>query len=133
MCPRNYHLTVDTKSWGMCSCWENGNYRSKNGKSETCLPVLPMAPDAATTADDESVCTPPNLIAPNGSNSYIDATTVKWCQQNVRSSKGQICPTVFAKDPNPTDDKLEVLCAEEASGTAGDTIDAVEYQNLHNQ
>ena len=41
MCPRDYILNVDTKSWGICSCWENGARRSKNGKSAKCMTIMP--------------------------------------------------------------------------------------------
>ena len=36
MCPRDYGLSVDIESWGMCSCWENGARRSQNGVSTKC-------------------------------------------------------------------------------------------------
>lgn len=41
MCPRDYTLNVDTNAWGMCSCWENGGRRSKNGLSSKCMAILP--------------------------------------------------------------------------------------------
>ncbi len=37
VCPHNYHETIDTKSWGICSCWENGARRSENGKTAKCV------------------------------------------------------------------------------------------------
>ncbi len=43
MCPQNYELSVDTKSWGACLCWENGGRRSKWGKSAKCVAALPTA------------------------------------------------------------------------------------------
>ena len=36
MCTRDYGLSVDIESWGMCSCWENGARRSQNGQSTKC-------------------------------------------------------------------------------------------------
>jgi hypothetical protein len=36
MCPRDYNTNVDTLSWGICSCWENGGRRSINGNSTKC-------------------------------------------------------------------------------------------------
>ncbi len=42
ICPGNYSITVDTESWGICSCWENGGRRSKFGRSANCLPELPV-------------------------------------------------------------------------------------------
>lgn len=41
MCPKDYTLNVDTNAWGMCSCWENGGRRSKNGLSSKCMAILP--------------------------------------------------------------------------------------------
>ncbi|MBD5391349.1 hypothetical protein HDR66_00925, partial [bacterium] len=51
MCPRDYSSTVDTKSWGMCSCWENGGRRSKNGTTATCLPIIPVE-----SAQNDELC-----------------------------------------------------------------------------
>ena len=39
MCPRDYSLSVDIESWGICSCWENGGRRSQNSKSTKCTTV----------------------------------------------------------------------------------------------
>ena len=30
-------LSVDTKSWGACLCWENGGRRSEDGASVSCV------------------------------------------------------------------------------------------------
>lgn len=46
MCPKDYALGVDTKSWGICSCWENGARRSKDGTSAKCEEVLWSDADA---------------------------------------------------------------------------------------
>lgn len=37
MCPRNYDTSVDTQSWGICSCWENGGRRSQNNYTTKCV------------------------------------------------------------------------------------------------
>ncbi len=37
VCPRDYMLSVDTKSWGACLCWENGGRRSEDGASVSCV------------------------------------------------------------------------------------------------
>lgn len=50
ICPAKYQETVDTASWGMCSCWHNGGRRSRWGTTETCLPILPVGfPDRWNT------------------------------------------------------------------------------------
>ena len=38
MCPVGYETYVDTSSWGICSCWENGGRRSNNGTVSKCVP-----------------------------------------------------------------------------------------------
>ncbi len=55
ICPAKYQEMVDTASWGMCSCWHNGGRRSRNGITETCLPILPVAYINANS-------TPPKVI-----------------------------------------------------------------------
>lgn len=54
MCPLNYNIDVDTPSWGMCSCWENGGRRSKNGSISTCRPLLPTF--AITNSGEDPIC-----------------------------------------------------------------------------
>jgi hypothetical protein len=130
MCPAGYAAKIDTKSWGICSCWENGNYRSKNGKSETCLPVLRMRDN--TTADG-TVCT--RKIIPTYSLND-SASTTNWCQQNVHSSKGQICPDMFVKEEE-TANTHNILCASPSvynnQNSPHNPISAVTNQHLHNQ
>ena len=40
MCPYNYWFAVDTESWGVCSCWDNGGRRSDNGTMAKCGPGM---------------------------------------------------------------------------------------------
>ena len=86
VCPASYDAKVDTQSWGICSCWENGGYRSKNGTSATCLPVLLAAVDNEEGNSDPE-CTTTSLK--EGNSSELSG----WCQQTITSSYGQICPT----------------------------------------
>ena len=65
MCPLNYNIDVDTKSWGMCSCWENGGRRSKNGTISTCRPLLPTF--ATSNSGEDPICSASMLC--NNSNS----------------------------------------------------------------
>ncbi len=37
ICPAGYTNAVDTYSWGICSCWENGRRRSEDGKTTKCV------------------------------------------------------------------------------------------------
>ena len=100
MCPANYDASVDTQSWGICSCWENGGYRSKNGASTICRPVLPAITGSNSTEDD--LCTNETLckesyasgeIVPELCKQPRANTSQYWCQQSVSSSNGQLCPT----------------------------------------
>ncbi len=73
ICPAGYDQKIDTRSWGICSCWENNKYRSKNGTSSICLNAHPIK----ATGTDESTC-PSSL--PNAS-TFTDAdySQNKWC------------------------------------------------------
>lgn len=86
VCPANYGSKVDTQSWGACSCWENGGYRSKNGTSPICLPVLRAAVNSDND-DNDPECTA--TILKSGDSDELSG----WCQQIITSSYGQICPT----------------------------------------
>lgn len=123
MCPLNYSNDVDTQSWGMCSCWENGGYRSKNGTLPTCRPLLPALSgenDPICSADilcdntnggTEALCTQPR---------YTESVQY-WCQQSIFSTKGQVCPTTnITTDEN---DASIIKCADDN----GDAIDVVGY------
>lgn len=40
VCPKDYALSVSTKSWGACLCWENGARHSNNGTLTKCTAPL---------------------------------------------------------------------------------------------
>ena len=110
MCPLNYDVDVDTQSWGMCSCWENGGYRSKNGTLPTCRPLLP-----ALSGDSDPICsadilcdtdTESDLCTQPRSTNYVQY----WCQQSVMSSMGQICPTTYVISEND-----DIICTDSDS------------------
>lgn len=90
MCPRNYDTSVDTQSWGICSCWENGGRRSQNNYTTKCVEKY-----------------------------YgFDAVTKKnsWISGPALSSDNQVC--VYYVQANATnDDKnaktLEIKCVNE--------------------
>ena len=122
MCPANYATEVDTQSWGMCSCWENGGYRSKNGAISTCRPIIPATTGTDSAEDD--LCSEKVLCK----ESYRETETVPyicqqprsnkskyWCQQTVVSSHGQICPTMnlIAKDTDGDGTEDTFFCADE--------------------
>ena len=113
MCPLNYGITVDTQSWGACSCWENGGYRSKNGTIATCSPLLP-----ALSGEDDPLCSADILCSSDNTTAEMcqqprsNNSVQYWCQQSVISSFGQICPTVNVES---IDDNGETSarCADE--------------------
>ncbi|MDO4423691.1 MAG: hypothetical protein Q4C08_02740 [Pseudomonadota bacterium] len=106
MCPRDYALSVDTKSWGACLCWENGARRSKWGKSAKCVPALPVS-----TAANDGICSSQetNIISciKDDKNitkcSYTDKENqtvavdknfpeTHWCTQKTTTLSNQVCP-----------------------------------------
>ena len=107
MCPANYDAEMDTQSWGICSCWENGGYRSKNGTIPTCRPIIPATKASLTTED--AMCSI-DVLCPETtySNEYLPAMckqpysndSKNWCQQSVVASDGKLCPTMNLKEEN---------------------------------
>lgn len=85
MCPRDYSLGVDTKSWGACLCWENGARRSKWGKSVKCIAEIPVT----TVANDASCASAPAYTIATSNSS---TSTANWCTQGKISSSNQVCP-----------------------------------------
>ena len=99
MCPRDYGLGVDTQSWGACLCWENGARRSKDGKSASCLPVVPVLSekkDAKCNKDDFSTSTSetetPETDWDKTDWYKTDWAETKWCSLNVDLLTGLVCP-----------------------------------------
>ena len=132
MCPANYTSSVDTQSWGICSCWENGGRRSKNGTVATCRPILPTI--NTTYSEQDPICsadllcktsyeadeTVPEICSGSRSTDNVQ----NWCQQTVMSSLGQICPMMNLVNTT-TDDKL--LCADDTK-----TIDSTTQEITEN-
>lgn len=104
ICPLNYAAKIDVQSWGACSCWENGGYRSKNGTSEICRPLLPI-PNTGNTSIEDPTCT--DELLPAESNPLSSNTNEnQWCQQPIMSSLGQVCPKTHIRNV-----QSNVLCA----------------------
>ena len=104
MCPRDYTLSVDTSSWGMCSCWENGGRRSKNGKSAKCMPIIP-----APTGTNDTACTINHLINMDWQSGLETALSdeTAWCTRALYSSNHQVCPITYEDD----EDEIETQSA----------------------
>lgn len=138
ICPAGYEQRIDTLSWGICSCWENGNYRSKNGTSPICLPVIPV-PESAGIADGDT-CTDivlnytPDDFDDEHSTNYIK--TNKWCMMptDFKSSKGQLCPRKHKKTFNSEDPDYpkEYCVAVDSAHPEGAIIEVIKDQQIHN-
>ncbi len=103
MCPKDYSLQTDTRAWGICSCWENGGRRSKNGLSSKCMSVLPIhtpreiydAPcDNSGWSDSQTKTLKVSTLSDNGKPYIIYNTDGKnpvdfWCSQTTSSSTEQ--------------------------------------------
>lgn len=130
MCPAGYSDKIDTESWGICSCWENGNYRSKNGLAETCLPLLPIL-NTSYTGTDDSDCTEEMLKA-TADNTLFNQN--KWCYQDIKSSLGQICPMKLIMSDSSDGGKNK--CATKGTGSSPNYIIGVidnQGKHLHNK
>ncbi len=93
MCPRDYSLSVDTKSWGACLCWENGGRRSKNGTSAKCLAAIPVKATESNTND--ALCTKSDIPTPVNN---AENTPIAWCIRDIYSSKEQVCPITDSEE-----------------------------------
>lgn len=91
MCPRDYGLSVDVKSWGACSCWENGGRRSKNGTSPKCVSVLPVETNTNDARCDADIM---KVSVANVSD------TTAWCTQTNTNELNQVCPISDSDDCN---------------------------------
>lgn len=93
MCPRNYQLTVDTPSWGVCSCWENGGRRSKWGQSAKC--IAGFAVESTVNDKGETVyvndaqCAEGAVLLENLS---ITTPVESWCTQQYIDKDNRVCP-----------------------------------------
>ena len=101
MCPSNYEITIDTQSWGLCSCWENGGQRSKNGTTATCRPLLPAISgdkNEDVVCSQDTLCSGKSYSADDPAYSMCQqpysSTSLYWCQQSIKSSDGKLCPTM---------------------------------------
>ncbi len=131
MCPAGYKEKIDVQSWGACSCWENGNYRSKNGTIARCRPllrVLDEKSDSISEQDIEPLCSE-TLLKPPADGIYTENKYTKnlWCQQNIKSSKGQICPYTKTSTNNAEDILTNQVLHNDAQGNTEDTSSPKTY------
>lgn len=90
MCTKDYDQGIDTASWGICSCWENGARRSINGTSAKCVEMIPSNHDDVIHGDP---CPPKAFFDDN--NNFTPPTATEessWCiPEHIKTSRGQIC------------------------------------------
>ena len=82
MCPKDYMLMTDNSSWGMCSCWENGGRRSKNGLIGKCMNVMPVK-----TLVNDNPCNYADQTLSDG-----NVGISNYCTSAVKKSTNQVCP-----------------------------------------
>ena len=92
VCFKDYNLLIDANAWGICSCWENGGRRSKNGLISKCSSVIPlddidnMKPCGTLTT---GLCS--NDLYSSGrqcNNVLID----EYCISTINKNTNQVCP-----------------------------------------
>ena len=131
--PSNYAAETDTQSWGICSCWENGGYRSKNGTIPTCRPIIPATEASLTTED--AICSADVLCSKDDSSEVAmcqqprSTNSTYWCQQSIVSSDGKICPTMNLI--RQEDDSY--VCADRDDNPVKAVIDSVPTHNYREQ
>ena len=90
MCPQDYTLNVDTNAWGICSCWENGGRRSKNGLAGKCVVGIPVQPREEPGGEVAHVNDGGCVSGYNIGNT--NATIQDWCTSTVNPATNQVCP-----------------------------------------
>ncbi|MBR4475717.1 MAG: hypothetical protein IKP05_03480 [Alphaproteobacteria bacterium] len=128
MCPRDYGLSVDVQSWGSCSCWDNGGRRSKNGRTATCVAVLPTE----TSQDDSTICSSQlgaTTTTPTSYHASTDMAVDKWCTQKAVDSHGRVCPYRYFTvklDANQTPGTTNTLSSYSCATTQFDDSESPE-------
>lgn len=101
MCPKNYSQNVDADAWGICSCWENGGRRSKDGLYTKCAAVLPVYKREVTYFDPETQQQITELQSvenkPCNSEDVNDSLLANpgiddWCTATINTTTNQVCP-----------------------------------------
>ncbi len=93
MCPKNYINNIDPDSWGICSCWENGGRRSRNGESQKCMAIIPT---------DNGGQYEPSPCSRSGTTAFnTDDETPgfnDWCNATINTTTNQVCPMTNQSD-----------------------------------
>ncbi|MBR1380652.1 MAG: hypothetical protein IJ560_03610 [Alphaproteobacteria bacterium] len=95
MCPKDYALSVDVTSWGICSCWENGARRSRAGVLGKCAAELPVVNQSVVACSTDSDCDS-GLVCAKGLCNYAATSvtytgytsTESWNNVNLNDSFG---------------------------------------------
>ena len=86
ICPKDY-ANIDSNAWGICSCWENGGRRSRNGESQKCMAIIPTDNGGQY---EPSPCSRPETTAFNTNDETPGFND--WCEATVNSTTNQVCP-----------------------------------------
>ncbi len=91
ICIKDYELQIDTNAWGICSCWENGGRRSKNGLINKCSPVIALDDNDP----DDAPCAESPITALCSDNRPCNPSSIafdEYCTSTVNSTTNQVCP-----------------------------------------
>ena len=102
ICPKDYVVNIDTNAWGICSCWENGGRRSKNGLISKCAPVIAL--DDLDTQDSPCKDVAPTALCSNTSGRQCEPTSIafdEYCSSAVNPTTNQVCPIRYQSIENP--------------------------------
>lgn len=95
VCPKDYELTIDAPAWGICSCWENGGRRSKNGFISKCAPVMALDDNEPNDAPCGGSVAPAGAICSNTSGRTCQPNGIafdEYCTSTVNPATNQVCP-----------------------------------------
>ncbi len=110
ICPQNYKMQVDTTSWGICSCWDNGGRRSNNGTIGKCTASSPAISREENTTPSNAKCDPSSMGLPSmfesdtegAKNSRTTSRAENWCELDI-SQDDQVCPFGYIEGTENTE------------------------------
>jgi len=93
ICPKDYALNLDINAWGICSCWENGGRRSKNGLISKCSAVIAL--DDVEHNDMPCKNAPSGAMCSNVSTYGRTCAQIaldEYCTSAINPATNQVCP-----------------------------------------
>ena len=143
ICPRGYDTSVDTQSWGMCSCWENGGRRSQNNYTTKCVEKYYGTDktgsygwiDSPALSSTNQVCA--YYIYTDNNNDLqikcVSEKTHKCCSSNDNLFESGKCDAVICKTTK--DSALKEICCDSednniCKGECPDTFEELGIANF---